>query len=74
MKSSVKKKERTDFDIQRIEIELNDGGRVSSEDRKRVSDKMNDSPHNFVFISESSARANLNRIALSHNTLNPANP
>ena len=59
MKSSVKKKERTDFDIQRIEIELNDGGRVSSEDRKRVSDKMNDSPHNFVFISESSARANL---------------
>ena len=37
-------------------------------------DKMNDSLHDFVFISESSARANLFRIALGHNTLNPANP
>ena len=35
---------------------------------------MNDSPHDFVFISESSARANLIRIALGRNTLNPANP
>ena len=37
-------------------------------------DKMNDSLHDFVFISESSARANLIRIALGRNTLNPANP
>ena len=37
-------------------------------------DKMNDSLHDFVFISESSARANSTRIALDRNTLNPANP
>ena len=37
-------------------------------------DKMNDSLHDFVFISESSARANLIQIALGRNTLNPANP
>ena len=40
----------------------------------QISDKMNDSLHDFVFISESSARANLIRIALGRNTLNPANP
>ena len=37
-------------------------------------DKINDFLHDFVFISESSARANLIRIALGRNTLNPANP
>ena len=31
-------------------------------------------PRMILFISESSARANLIRIALGRNTLNPANP
>ena len=33
-----------------------------------ILEKMNDSLHNFVLLSESSARANLIRIALGRNT------
>ena len=37
-------------------------------------EKMSDSLHDFVFLSEPSARANLIRIASGRNTENPANP